>query len=86
MQLASPISYADLANIEFPLSDQAAVVGDIIVTGISTHPRYQVIGVHDGWAWLKNIDNEAAPLGSVLLSRCHVQIAAVDAHIVLKAA
>ena len=63
------VSYADVFSLSLDRPKQEAIrPGDRVRTGQNLGPEFDVIAVHDGNAWLRNIDSGTHHV--VLLSRC----------------
>lgn len=50
-------SYADLFGIVV-VEDGNVAVGDVVITGNNDYPRYEVLALHDGRAWVRSTDHD----------------------------
>ena len=54
----SRVSYADLYGLfKEPAQPEEISPGDVVRTGENNHPKYQVLAVQAGKAWVRNLDN-----------------------------
>lgn len=62
-------SYSDVFSISHEREYEEDIrVGDFVRTGSNLYPHFEVIAVHGGKAWVRNLDNGAHHLAMV--SRC----------------
>jgi hypothetical protein len=63
------VSYSDLFGIRHERDhDEEIHVGDQVRTGANANPKFTVMALHDGKAWLRSLDNGSD--GVVALNRC----------------
>jgi len=63
------ISYCDVFGIDLERNDEERIAaGDIVRAGSNLFPHFEVIAVHGGKAWLRDVQTAADHL--VSLARC----------------
>ena len=66
---ASTPSYSDVFSIKHDREwDEDVQVGQVVRTGPNHHPHFEVIAIHDGKAWVRNVSTGVDSLTP--LSRC----------------
>ena len=69
--MSSRITYSDLFGLEqAPPGPRIPAVGDVVVTGHSDWPRFTVVAVSEGKAWVRGVHSDDDSV--VALERCRL--------------